>query len=84
MLVPLLVLIFGWHAAAEVRRGESQWPVVLGVVGSLAVLGGTGFYVLREGRTQATARSARPIRWVAPIAAAVAALRALAWLVGWQ
>jgi hypothetical protein len=46
---------------------------VANVVGSLAVLGGTGFYVLREGRTHVAARSARLIQWVAPLAAAVAA-----------
>lgn len=84
MLAPLLVLVFGWHAGDALKRGESLWPVVLGVVGSLAILGGTGFYVLREGHTHVAARSARLIRWAAPLAAAVAALRALAWLMGWQ
>ena len=84
MLLPLLVLVFGWHLGDSLRRGESVWPVWLGLGGSLAVLGGAGFYVLREGRVQAAARSARLLTWVAPLAIGVAALRALAWLMGWQ
>jgi hypothetical protein len=84
MLVPLLVLVFGWHLGESLRAGESAWPTVLGMVGALAILGGTGFYVLREGRGQATARSARVLRWAAPLAAGVAVLRLLAWLIGWQ
>jgi hypothetical protein len=84
MLVPMLVLIFGWHLSESLRQGESVWPVVFGVVGSLGVLGGTGFYVLREGREQASARSARVLRWAAPLATGIAALRLLAWLMGWQ
>jgi hypothetical protein len=84
MLVPFLVLVFGWHLTDALRRGESAWPVVLGSMGSLAVLGGTGFYVLREGRLKVAARSARLLKWVAPLAMGIAALRALAWLMGWQ
>jgi hypothetical protein len=84
MLVPLLVLVFGWHLTDSLRRGESVWPSVLAIVGSLAVLGGTGFYVLREGRTQATARAARVLRWTVPLATGIATLRLVAWLMGWQ
>ncbi|MEZ4227082.1 MAG: hypothetical protein R3B13_39450 [Polyangiaceae bacterium] len=80
MLLPFLVLIFGWHAKDAQARGESFVPVVLGVVLSLGILGGTAFYVLRHGRERVAARSARIIKWAAPFAAGIAALRLLAWL----
>jgi drug/metabolite transporter (DMT)-like permease len=84
MLAPFLILIFGWHGKDALQRGESLWPVVLAALLALSVLGGTAFYVLRYGPAQAGARSARLLKWVAPIAGGVAALRLLAWLVGWQ
>ena len=83
MLAPFLILIFGWHGKDALQRGESLWPVVLGGLLILSILGGTGFYILRYGQAQAAARSARLLKWVAPIAAGVAALRLVAWLVGW-
>ena len=79
-LAPLLMLIFGWHAKDALRRGQSLLPIMLGVLLSLSILGGTAFYVLRYGQAQAGARSARLLKWAAPIAVAVAALRLLAWL----
>jgi hypothetical protein len=81
MLAPVLALVFGWHLSESLRRGESVWPAVLGIVGSLAAVGGTGFYVLRAGREQAAYRSARVLKWAAPLAAGVAAIRLLVWLV---
>jgi hypothetical protein len=84
MLTPFLILIFGWHRKDALQRGVSLWPVVLGAVLSLSILGGTAFYILRYGRAQAAIRSARLLKWVAPIAAGAAALRLLAWLLGWQ
>ena len=84
ILLPLLLLVFGWHARDALRHGESLWPVVLGAGLSLAVLGGTVAYVTREGRANVARRAARLMKWVAPIAAAIAALRAVAWLAGWQ
>jgi cation transport ATPase len=83
-LVPLLVLVFGWHLGESLRRDGSVWPAVLGMVVALSVLGGTALYVLREGRTQAAARAARVLRWAAPVAIAIAALRLLGWLLGWH
>jgi hypothetical protein len=83
MFAPFLVLIFGGHARDALRRGESLWPVVLGALLSLSILGGTTFFVLRDGQAHAAARSARLLKWVAPIALGVAALRLVAWLVGW-
>ncbi len=84
LLLPLLVLIFGWHARDAASKGESLWPVVLGIVVALSVLGGTVFYVAREGPTQSAARAARLTRWVLPLAIGIAALRAIAWLAGWS
>ena len=84
MLAPFLVLIFGWHGKDSFQRGESLWPVILGALLSLSILGGTVFYILRYGQAQAAARSGRLLKWIAPVAAGVAALRLLAWLMGWQ
>lgn len=84
MLTPVLLLIFDWHGKDALRRGESLWPVLLGALLSLSVLGSAASYVLRHGHAQAAVRSARLMKWVAPIAVGVAALRLLAWLVGWQ
>jgi len=84
MLTLILVPLFGWHLADAQQRGESVWPIAAGIVVSLAVLGGTGFYVLREGRARASERSARLLKWAAPLAMGVAAIRLLAWLMGWN
>jgi len=84
MLTLILVPLFAWHLADARQRGESVWPVAIGIVTSLAVLGGTGAYVLREGRAHASQRSVRLLKWAAPLATGVAAIRLLAWLMGWQ
>lgn len=80
LLGPLLVLVVGWHASDALARGQSLLPVALGALGSLGVLLGTGWYVLRRGRAQAGLRSARILRWGLPSLAVVAILRLL---VGW-
>ncbi len=82
ILLPLLVLVFGFHAQDAIQRKESLWPVVLGAGLALSVLGGTIFYALREGPARATARSGRLARWVVPLAVGIAGLRAIAWLAG--
>jgi hypothetical protein len=82
MLTPFLVLISYGHAKDALRRGESLWPVVLGTLLGLLILGGTAGYILRYGPAQAAVRSARLVKWVAPLAVGVAALRLLVWLVG--
>lgn len=84
LLLPILVAITGFHARDALERGESVWPVLVGAILTVAVLAGTALYVLREGHTQASARSARLLKWVAPIAAGIAALRAMLWLAGWN
>ncbi|MFZ5788699.1 MAG: hypothetical protein ACOY3Y_19855 [Acidobacteriota bacterium] len=84
VLLPLVLLVFGWHARDALLQGQSLWPVVLGAALSLAVLGGVAFYVVRDGTANAARRSARLMRWVVPALVVVAALRLLAWLAGWQ
>ncbi len=74
-LAPLLALILGYHASDALERGESVVPVLFGVVLALSVLGGTLLFVLRRGPGEARARAARLMRWVAPIALGIAALR---------
>lgn len=80
--VPILASIFGWHAQEAARRGESGSAVVIGAIVSVAVLGGSLVYVLREGRAHVAARTAQMMRWVAPLIVGSAALRALVWLIG--
>ena len=63
------------------RNGESMWGVVLGFGFGLAVLGGGMFFMLREGRANVAARTARMTKWVAPLAVIVAGLRLIVWLV---
>ncbi|MEZ4260544.1 MAG: hypothetical protein R3B36_15830 [Polyangiaceae bacterium] len=80
LLAPMLAVVLGWHATDALRRNEAIWPVVLGAVLSSSVLGGTAFYVLREGVANAASRSRRVFKWAAPLAIAFAVVRALAWL----
>ena len=80
--VPILASIFASHAREAAGRGESGSAVVLGAIVGAAVLGGSVFYGLREGRAHAAARSARMMRWLAPVLFVSAALRALVWLLG--
>jgi hypothetical protein len=79
-LSTLLVPMIAFHVQDAARHGESLWPVVLGFVFGLAILGGTVFYLLREGRANASARSARLMKWIAPLAIGVAMIRLIAWL----
>lgn len=81
LLAPLLAGVLGWHALDAVAQDQSLWPVFAGGALSLAIVVGTGWFVLREGPAQAAARSRRLIRWVAPLGLAVAAVRVLLWLV---
>lgn len=80
LLAPMLALVVGWHANDALRRNEGTWPVVLGAVLSLGVLGGTALYVLREGVGHAARRSSRLVKWTLPLVMAFALVRALAWL----
>lgn len=81
----VLVMVFAvgaWHASDALERGKSVWPVLLGGALSLGVIAGTWRYVLRDGPAQVRVRSARLMRWVAPLAVLLAVLRALAWVAG--
>jgi hypothetical protein len=80
ILSPFILAIFGWHAWDAARRGESPWAVVIGVALAVAVLGGTVFYLTRDGPAGVSARTRRLMKWVIPLALVVAALRAAAWL----
>lgn len=83
ILSPFVLAVFGFHLWDAQRRGETVWPVVLGVALVVALIGGTVFYATREGPDRVRARSVRLLKWVAPLALALAALRAVAWLAGW-
>jgi hypothetical protein len=80
VLLPLLLLITGYHAKDALERGESIVPVALGLALSLAIIGGVFFYAARNGPGEARARAAKLIRWVAPLAIGVALVRLLVFL----
>ena len=61
-------------------KGESIWSVVLGFGFALAIVVGAAFYLLRHGRANVAARSAGILKWAGPLAAGIAALRFIAWL----
>ncbi len=81
-LVPLLILIFSFHAQDALERGQSMVPVVLGIIVTLALIGGVLFFVARRGPVEARARAGKLMRWLAPIAVGVALLRLLAFVLG--
>jgi hypothetical protein len=83
-LLPFLVFIFAWHARDALGKGESIWPVILGAGVAMAVLGGTVFHLTREGPENVGARSSGLLKWAVPLAIGIAAVRAIAWLAGWQ
>ena len=82
VLLPVLVLIIGFHAQNALEKDESIVPVVLGLVLVLAILGGVFFFAARKGPVEARVRAAKLMRWLAPIAVGVALLRLLALALG--
>ncbi len=82
LVLPALVGVTSFHLADALRRGEPAWVVVVPTVLAVALLVGTGGYVLRRGHAHASSRSERLLRWVVPIAVLVAVVRALLWLAG--
>ena len=81
-VVPILIAIGLWHARDAETRGESVVPVLLGMLLSFGIIGGTLVYALREGPSRASERAARLARWAAPVAIVIAILRVLALLFG--
>ena len=85
-LVPLallLVCIGAFHVLDATSRGESLWPVVFGLTLAVLVLGSVLWLVRRpiEGLEPADAmrtRARQIAKWVAPLAAGVAVLSAIA------
>jgi hypothetical protein len=82
VLVPGLLLVFGFHLQDAIGRGQSVWPVLLSIPLSLGILGGTVAYVLRLGPAGAADRARRLLAWVAPAAVALALLRAALYFLG--
>lgn len=77
-----LLLIFlgigAFHLRQARERGESMIPGLVALSLSAGLLGSVFFYAGRDGPQKATERSARLLRWVAPLAFGVALLRLLA------
>jgi hypothetical protein len=68
-----------YHLSDARERGEPVWPVALALLIVLAVVGGTILFALRDGPARAAVRSARALKWLVPIAVAIAVVRALVW-----
>jgi hypothetical protein len=82
VLLPAFVLITGFHLRDAIERGESVVPVVIGLCLAIAIVGSVFFFAGRDGPLKARERSARLLRWVAPIAGGIALLRLVAVLLG--
>jgi hypothetical protein len=80
LVLPALAAVTSFHLADALARGEPAWVVVVPTVFAIALLVGTGAYVLRRGHAHVGSRSERLLRWVVPIAVLVAIVRALLWL----
>ncbi len=77
LFAPLLFGIGAWHWQDAAEKGESVWPVALGLALGASTIRGTLAYAAKNGPTQAATRSARVLRWVAPLALGLALVRAL-------
>lgn len=69
------------HGVDARAKGESLAPVALGMALVVAFVAGVVAYVARRGPGEAAGRSAKILRWAAPLAFAVALLRVVALLV---
>jgi hypothetical protein len=81
MLAAMVGGIGSWHWTDAMRQGESVLPVVLGVGLVAVILGSIGFYAFRGGSVRPWDRMGRVLRWVAPLAIAIAVLRAIVALI---
>jgi len=81
-LLPLFLLVTGFHLRDALNRKESVVPVVLALFLMLAIAGGMTFYIAHNGPVEARARSAKLLRWAAPAVVGVALLRLLAYVFG--
>ncbi len=82
LLVPAFALIGGFHIRDALEKGESVLPGAIGLGVAVVIVGGVFFFAGRQGPIRARERSARILRWVAPIAAGIALLRLVAFLFG--
>lgn len=82
ILVPLIVLIGGFHFHDAVRRGESIWPVAVGICIPIGIIAALFFFAGRRGPGEGRKLSSRILRWALPIAGGIALLRLMAMLWG--
>src|SRR5262249_18121 len=82
LLLPAFALIGGFHMRDAIEKRESVLPVVLALCLASAIVGGAFFFVGRDGPVEARERSARILRWAAPIAGGIALLRLIAMVLG--
>ncbi len=75
VLLPVILLVVGWHMSDAMEKGQSVVPVVLASVITIALLGGVLMFVTKNGPVDAQTRSARLIRWLAPLAIVIGLAR---------
>lgn len=81
VLLAVFALVSGLHARDALAKGESPWPVVIGLALAIAIVGGVFVVAGRAGPVHAKARLARAMRWIVPAAVALALLRLAAMLI---
>jgi hypothetical protein len=82
ILLPIILLIAGFHFHDSIERGESVLPVVIGLLIPIGIIAAVFFFAGRHGPMKAKERSARILRWAVPIAGGIALLRLMAMLLG--
>ena len=81
-LLPSVLLIGECHVQDALENGEAVVPALIGLAFAAGIVGGICYFADRDGPRQARERSARILRWAAPIAGGVALLRLVALLLG--
>lgn len=82
ILLSLVILIGGFHFHEAIKRRESIWPVAIGLLIPIGIIAVMFFFAGRGGPMKAQERSARILRWIAPIAVGIALLRLIAMIFG--
>jgi hypothetical protein len=80
-LLPIFLMIGGFHFQDALERGESVVPVIMGLAVCAGIVGGVFYFVGRNGPRKARERSMKVLRWVVPLAIGIALLRLIALII---
>lgn len=80
-VIPITLLLSGYHASLLLERGKSIWPVAILPLLLLAVLASVYFWTTRRGPEQVQQRANMLVRRVVPVVVGLNVLRVLIeWL----